>query len=450
MSNLHLSDISKILDGELNGADVTFDTIDMDTRKLRPGSLFVALEGEQFDGHDFLAQAQASGAVAALVHKKINTDLPIVVVPNTRKALGILAKTWRDRAPIKLLAITGSCGKTTTKSMLASIMSQLGPVLSNPSSFNNDIGLPITVLQLKPEHEYAVLEMGTNHFGEIAYLTEIARPDVALILNIGSAHLEFFGDVAGVARAKGEIFQGLSKDGTAVINADDAFANYLRSLTDGRRVLTFSLIKEADVTGANIVVDAKGYPSFDLTLNKQMVAINLPIVGKHNVANALGAAAAAYAAGATIEQIKAGLETAQPVAKRMIWRTGKNDARILDDTYNAAPNAVIAALNVLANLPGEKVFAFGGMAELGEHGAREHTAVGEKARELGIESIYAVGPLSHLTVQAFGMGGQLFANKSDLIEALKPKLHGDMTLLIKGSRGAKMEDVVTELVNEKG
>lgn len=445
MKAIKLTEITHMLDASMVGKDACINSISTDTRTLRSGELFVALTGNNFDGHDYLAQARDKGAAGAIINKNVAIDLPTIRVNDTRVALGEIATYMRTEQPLPLIAITGSCGKTTTKAMLTSIMSTQGPVLSSQGSFNNDIGMPLTLLQQKQEHRYAVIEMGTNHFGEIAYLSAIARPDVAVIINIGSAHLEGFGDSKGVARAKGEIFQGLRSNGTAVINVDDTYAEYFRSLIGNRNVVTFACNNNADVRGENIQVTTEGYPSFTLRIGDATAQVRLPTVGEHNVMNALAAAASAHTVGVPIADIKTGLETMQPVAKRMIWRDGKNDVRIIDDSYNAIPDAVYAALNVLARQPGEKVFAFGGMAELGEHVEKEHTRVGEQAKALGINHLYAIGPYSHLTIKAFGNGGKYFTSKQELITALETTLHPEMTILVKGSRGSKMEEVVAAL-----
>jgi UDP-N-acetylmuramoyl-tripeptide--D-alanyl-D-alanine ligase len=446
MNPMTLIELSKVIAGELIGADARFNAINIDSRTIKTGELFFAIVGEFFDGHNFLNDVQQKGAVAAVVNKKIDIDLPIIVVTNTRKALGDLAAYHHSKYAIPTLAITGSCGKTTTKTMLASIMSQVGKVLVNQSSFNNDIGLPLTLLQQEPEHEFAVLEIGANHFGEISHLTKIAKPDVAAVINIGSAHLEGFGDLAGVSRAKGEIFQGLSTTGIAVINADDNYADYLHSLVKNHRIITFAEKNSADVKGTDIKVDEHGRPAFTLAIEQQMIDVALPVIGEHNVMNALAAAAMAHAVNVPLPVIKQGLESVKPVVKRLNLFKGKNGSHIIDDSYNAIPNAVHAALNILARRAGERIFVFGGMAELGKHVEQEHILLGEKAHALGIEYLYAIGPHSKLTVDAFGIGGKYFTEKKDLIAAVLAHLNPNITVLVKGSRGAKMEEVVAKLV----
>lgn len=445
MNNMKLSEVAHILGAELSGKDEKFTSISTDSRVLHVGELFIAMKGEYFNAHEFINQAKALGAVAAIVSENVATDLPTILVPDTRLALGNLAAYLRNKQPIPLYAITGSCGKTTTKTMLASILSHRGSVLANQGTFNNDIGVPLTLLQQKSEHRYAVIEMGANHFGEIEYLTKIACPDIATVINVGAAHLEGFGDLAGVARAKGEIFQGLGRDGIAIINAEDTFAEYFFSLVGKRRSITFGFKPTADIWGESITLDRTGHPSFLLHIREESCSVKLPTVGVHNISNALAAAAMAYASDTDIETIKKGLEDMQPVAKRMIWREGCHGAQIIDDSYNANPTATEAALQVLAKMPGEQIFAFGGMAELGQHAEQEHIRVGQIAREIGIQQLYAIGPFSHLTVSSFGQGGRFFDNKKELIVSLQEQLHPAVTVLIKGSRSSRMEEVVTAL-----
>jgi UDP-N-acetylmuramoyl-tripeptide--D-alanyl-D-alanine ligase len=445
-----LSEVAHILGAQFSGQDSKFTSINTDSRVLQVGELFIAIKGEHFNGHEFINQAKALGAVAAIVSEKVVTDLPTLLVSDTRLALGNLAAHLRSQKPIPLFAITGSCGKTTTKTMLASILSQRGSILANQGTFNNDIGVPVTLLQQKPEHEYAVIEMGANHFGEIAYLTNIARPNVASVINVGAVHLEGFGDLTGVSRAKGEIFQGLVPDGVAIINIDETYAEYFFSLVGNRRIITFGFKPTADIWGEAITLDEKGRPSFLLHVRGENCTVKLPTVGIHNVSNALAAAAMAYVAETDIETIKQGLEDMQPVAKRMIWRQGHNGIQIIDDSYNANPNATLAALEVLAKMPGEKIFVFGGMAELGQHAEQEHVRVGQLAREIGIQQLYATGAYSDLTVSSFGQGGCFFDNKMELIVAVRKQLRPAMTLLIKGSRSSRMEEVVMALTITEG
>ncbi|MGE3920506.1 MAG: UDP-N-acetylmuramoyl-tripeptide--D-alanyl-D-alanine ligase [Gammaproteobacteria bacterium] len=412
MEPLKLSVINKAISGQMTGEDCLVKTISIDSRTLLPGSLFIALKGKNFNGHDFVKVAEENGAVAILAEENVKANIPIIYVENTENALGQLAAFVRQQFNAPILAITGTCGKTTTRAMLASILEQKNSVLYSQSSFNNAIGLPLTLLQQQKKHQFAVLEMGTNHFGELDYLTKIAKPDVAVVLNVGAGHLEGFGNIEGVSRAKGEIFSGLSQTGTAVINIDDQFANYFRSLLQPKqKMVTFGLTDSADVWASNIVVDVANKLSFDLHIEKKNIRVQLSTIGKHNVPNALAAASMAHAVGIDIEVIQKGLAEMQPVTKRMNLKKSKQGADIIDDTYNAIPNAVHAALEVLANMPGEKIFVFGGMGELGQHVEIEHRLVGEKAQALGINRLYAVGPFSHLTINAFGSHGKLFSSK---------------------------------------
>lgn len=326
-----LDQLNKIIAGEQVGTcdAVQFNMINTDSRTILPGQIFVALEGENFNGHDFIIEAQQKGAIAAIVSQTIKIDFPHIRVADTRKALGQLATFVRQQRTIPVLAITGSCGKTTTKAMLTSIMEQCGKVLSPPGSYNNDIGLPLTLLKLSDEHQYAVIELGANHFGEINYLTNIAKPTVATVLNVGSAHLAGFGDEQGVAREKGTIFNGLDQSGIAVINLDDSFADYFKKLNKGHKTLFFSVKKQADLFATDINITTDGKVSFTLHIVSEKTAIKLPTLGQHNVANALAAAACAYAAGVRIDKIKLGLENMLPVAKRLISYPGKTIASSL-------------------------------------------------------------------------------------------------------------------------
>jgi UDP-N-acetylmuramoyl-tripeptide--D-alanyl-D-alanine ligase len=445
-----LNEAAQALGAECIGRDTALAGVSTDTRSLRPGELFVALQGPHFDGHDFIAQAAAAGAAAALVSRAVETDLPLLRVEDTRLALARLAHAHRARFAIPLVAVTGSNGKTTVKEMLAAILGQTGPVLATRGNLNNDIGVPLTLLRLTAEHRRAVIEMGANHPGEIACLTALAHPTVALVTNAGPAHLEGFGSIEGVAHAKGEIYCGLAPGGVAVINADDAYAPLWERLNEQRRCLRFGMRESADVSadpgGMHLVIEgAQVHTRFTLRTPSGAVDVRLPLAGRHNVMNALAAAAAALATGAGLEEIRAGLQDLRGVNGRLQLRPGVGGAWIIDDSYNANPASVAAAIDVLAAYPGMRWLLLGDMAELGESGEALHRQAGEQARAAGIDRLWATGSHSRAAVDAFGAGGRHFATQDELAEAVRAGLHPAAAVLVKGSRSARMERVVEAL-----
>ncbi|MFA6970939.1 MAG: UDP-N-acetylmuramoyl-tripeptide--D-alanyl-D-alanine ligase [Gallionella sp.] len=445
-----LAQAAKVLNGRvIDGVGaVRFTAVSTDTRRLQPGDLYVALRGEHFDGADFIAQAVESGAVAALINADsyhgAASACPLILVEDTRLALGQLAAHWRRQFDIPLVAITGSNGKTTVKEMLAAILraasGSVDAVLATKGNLNNDIGMPLTLLQLNAQHRYAVIEMGMNHPGEIDYLTQIARPQVALVNNASGAHLEGMGSVDAVAHAKGEIFAGLQHEGSAIINADDDYAPLWRSLAGVHSLLEFGLNSEADVsgvwsphaTGLRLTVQT---PAGDFTVDMQ-------VPGEHNARNALAATAAAIALNLSLESIVAGLENFGGVAGRLQHKPGRNGAVVIDDTYNANPASLQAAIAVLAQVTGKKVLVLGDMGELGDHTVDFHAGIGVTARESGIEKLYALGELSRNAAREFGVGAQHFESIEDLQSALNNELEAGTTVLVKGSRFMKMERVV--------
>ncbi|HKJ77147.1 MAG TPA: UDP-N-acetylmuramoyl-tripeptide--D-alanyl-D-alanine ligase [Gammaproteobacteria bacterium] len=438
------SDLAQAADwlgGERRGEAVAFAGVATDSRTLAAGNLFVALQGPNHDGHDHVADAAAAGAAAAVVSRPVPVDLPQVVVPDTLAALGELARQWRLACDVPVVGITGSNGKTTVKEMTAAILGRLGPTLATRGNLNNLIGVPLTLLRLTPAHRFAVIEMGANHPGEIARLAAIAGPRVGVVTNAGAAHLEGFGSLEGVARAKGELFQALPADGTAVVNADDDFAGLWRELAAGQ-VLTFGL------HGADVSADWEGDAAgsrLHLRTPAGEERVDLAVPGRHNVLNALAAAALTLAAGADLGAVKAGLESVQPVAGRLATRRGRRGARLLDDSYNANPGSLQAGLEVLAACAGRRLLALGDMAELGGDERREHVRAGEAARAAGLDGLFATGELSRLAAEAFGPGGRHFPEVEQLIAALEPELDPEVTLLVKGSRSARMERVVEAL-----
>ncbi|MDV7209708.1 UDP-N-acetylmuramoyl-tripeptide--D-alanyl-D-alanine ligase [Azotobacter beijerinckii] len=443
---LHLNEIAGLLQGSLAGTDVAFDSVGTDSRAIRPGQLFVALVGPRFDGHAFLAEVAAKGAAAALVQRLVpDVGLPQLQVADTRLALGLLGGFNRQAYGGPLAAVTGSSGKTTVKEMLASILRTRGPVLATRGNLNNELGVPLTLLELAPEHVGAVIELGASRIGEIAYTVGLARPQVAIITNAGTAHVGEFGGPERIVEAKGEILEGLSTDGIAVLNRDDqAFATWQQRAA-GRRVLSFALGDlSADFRARDIQPDARGCPAFTLQGLTGEARIQLNLLGRHNVANALAAAAAAHALGMPLVGIQSGLESLQPVKGRTVAQLAPNGIRVIDDSYNANPASMCAAIDILAGFSGRTVLVLGDMGELGAWAEEGHRQVGAYAASK-VDTLYAVGPLMAHAVAAFGDKGRHFADQASLLEALRREQHPDTTILIKGSRSAAMDKIVSAL-----
>ncbi len=441
---LTLAPLAERIGARYHGEDLPFRGVSTDSRQARPGELFVALRGPRFDGHAFVAQAAEAGCSALMLEHRVEAALPWMEVEETRRGLGRLGAAWREQFSLPLVAVTGSNGKTTVKEMLAAILLRRGPVLATRGNLNNEIGVPLTLLRLMPEHHAAVVEMGANHPGEIAWLTELSRPTVALITNAAAAHLEGFGSLEGVARAKGEIYAGLGETGTAVINADDPFAPLWRELNRNRETVTFGLEGDADVTGRweGTISGSR----LALETWRGEVELELPLAGRHNVMNALAATAAALAAGAELDAVRAGLESMSPVSGRLQRKRTADGVTLIDDSYNANPASLGAALKVLAMAEGTRCLVMGDMGELGDDAVWLHQRIGEMARAEGIERLYAVGELSRAAVHSFGKGGRHFSDRQALIETLGNELTPEMTLLIKGSRSMHMEEVVDALM----
>ncbi|MDO9623307.1 MAG: UDP-N-acetylmuramoyl-tripeptide--D-alanyl-D-alanine ligase [Pseudomonas sp.] len=449
---LRLNEISVPLGARLIGEDCAFEAVSTDSRAIQPGELFIALSGPNFDGHAYLADVAAKGAVAALVEREVTgVALPQLLVEDTRLALGRLSALNRQAYGAPLVAITGSSGKTTVKEMLASILRAglRGLVLATRGNLNNELGVPLTLLELAPEHVAAVVELGANHVGEIAYTVGLARPHVAIITNAGSAHVGEFGGPEKIVLAKGEILEGLSDSGVAVLNLDDkAFATW-RQRAKGRAVTSFSLSNAAaDFYASDLQRDARGCSAFTLHCGQGQAVVQLNLLGEHNVANALAAAAAAAALSVPLVDIKAGLESLQPVKGRAVAQLAPNGMRVIDDSYNANPAAMCAAVDILAGFAGRTVLVLGDMGELGEWAEQGHREVGSYAAGK-VAALYAVGPLMAHAVDAFGATAQHFADQTSLIEALRRE-QGDTTILIKGSRSAAMENVVAALCGMSG
>jgi len=443
MMAMQLSEAARVLDARLAGDNVAFRGVSTDTRKLLPGSLYFALQGPNFDGHAFIDDARDQGAVAAAVSRTCASSLPQMEVADTRLALGQLGAFWRQQFSLPVVAITGSNGKTTVRAMIESILSTCGRVLSTQGNLNNDIGLPLTLARLGAEDQYAVLEMGANHHGEIDYLAGLAHASIAVVTNAGPAHLEGFGDVEGVARAKGELFARLDAGATAVINADDDFAPLWRSLASHCRIVEFGLEADAGVT-AEWAGDVRG-SDIRLRAPQGEVEFRLPLPGRHNIMNALAATAAALAAGADLAAAGHGLASLSPVAGRFNIRSLPGDITLIDDTYNANPESLQAALDVLTLSDDDSWLVLGDMGELGATAAGLHTAVGRKARAAGVTRLYGLGELAGQAVAAFDGPGGAFSTLEELLDVLHAELTGPLHILVKGSRSMRMERVVAAL-----
>jgi UDP-N-acetylmuramoyl-tripeptide--D-alanyl-D-alanine ligase len=442
-----LSEAAATIGGVLTGEDAGFTGVSTDSRSLEAGQLFVALEGPNFDGHAFVAAAAAGGAAGAVVSREVDGQLPLVRTDDTLIALGALAAGWRAELAPTVVGITGSSGKTTVKELTAAILAGVDDTLVTRGNLNNEIGVPLTLFRLAPADRFAVIEMGANHAGEIARLAAIARPDIGVITMAGPSHLEGFGDLDGVATAKGEMFAALGPNGTAVVNADDQYADYWRTLCPPARIVTFGLGEGADVTARRVEPLAGPAPGsrFELRLQAGAVNVELPLPGQHNVMNALAAAALAEAAGASAAQIRDGLAAVRPVAGRLVVKSGPGGCRIVDDTYNANPASVKAALDVLATMPGRPWAVLGDMGELGVDALALHREVGAYARECGIERLFAVGPMSRETAAGFGPEARHVERVELLCATLPAMLEGDVNLLVKASRMMRLEQVVDAL-----
>lgn len=456
MIAMSLSEAVTIIEGAGESADVSFAGVSIDSRSLVPGELFVAIEGPNFDGHDYVLAAQQRGAAAAMVSKGVEATLPLLKVGDTRTALSLLAEDWRQRFSGPVIAVTGSNGKTTVKEMLAAILGQHHRVLVTKGNLNNELGVPLTLLRLSEDDDYAVIEMGANHVGEISKLSQLTRPDVALITNIGDAHLEGFGSRDNIAKGKSEIFQGLTKEGIAVINRDDAYYDRLAAAAKRNRQISFGEHENADVRLISQSLtcgldDAEWRTRFDVDTPQGRISINLALPGRHNVQNGLAAIAAACAAGVSLQDIAKGLATIAPVAGRMQIKKGIGEWLVIDDSYNANPISASAAIKILADLSGTKILVLGDMAELGHEAVALHEGIGRLARDVGIKRFYAVGELSAHAAAVFGDGARHYSSQLELINDLITDLHSSCashtnTILVKGSRSAGMERVVDALV----
>jgi len=450
MIPVSLKTLAEITGGTLHGSDFTLNDVTTDTRKVTAGSLFVALVGERFDAHDFAGEAIANGAQALLVSKHLPVAVPQVVVEDTRIAFGRLGAWVRQQSTARVVALTGSSGKTSVKEMTAAILRQCGETLYTAGNLNNDYGVPMTLLRLTAEHQYAVIELGANHQGEIAYTTDLVKPESALVNNLAAAHLEGFGSLAGVAKAKGEIFQGLPAHGIAILNDEsNDWPNWQSTLQD-KTVWRFSpQAGECDFSARDIRIAQDG-THFVMNTPRGTAEIVLPLPGRHNIANALAAAALALSVDAPLSAVQQGLKNLQSVPGRLFPVRLSAHQLLLDDSYNANVGSMTAAVQVLSEMPGYQVLVAGDMAELGEETEKCHREIGEAARETGLDRVLTCGKFSHFISESSGVG-EHFSDKTALTERLRELLsqHSEITVLIKGSRSAAMEQVVQSL-KEKG
>jgi UDP-N-acetylmuramoyl-tripeptide--D-alanyl-D-alanine ligase len=443
-----LADFANSCEGTLKGADRAYTGVSTDTRTLKSGELFVALRGPRFNANDFVAAAASAGAAGAVVDTPVASPLAQIIVADTQTALSRSAAAWRARFSMPIVGVAGSNGKTTVKEMTAAILERAGPTLATRGNFNNHIGVPLTLHRLDATQRFAVVEIGANRAGEVADLVKLARPDVGLITNAGAEHLEGFGSLEGVARAEGEMVAELAPSATAVINADDEFAGLWRDMARGK-VSTFGVTNAADFSAANLqtTIDAAGFVTrFELRAPAGVAAIELHLAGGHNVLNALCAAAAATAAGASLEDVRSGLATMRPVPGRLQMKTAPSGAWIVDDSYNANPSSMKAGIEVLASVDARRWLVMGDMGELGDFADASHGEIGRFARDHHIDRLFATGKLSALAVEAFGQGGEWFADTESLARAVNTELTREVCVLVKGSRSNRLERVVEALV----
>ena len=452
---MSLSELVAVTDGELLPCDTkseiaSFSQLSTDSRKITAGDVYLALSGEHFDGHTFCQQAVQMGAIGLIVERQQALDIPQLLVKSCHLALGAIAKYNRKKFQGPLISVTGSNGKTTTKEMIAAILRVKGITLATAGNLNNEIGVPLTLLGFNGQQQFSVIEMGANAKGEIAYCTDLAEPDVALITNAMGAHLEGFGSLQGVIEAKGEIFGGLTEKGTAILNFDDAAFPQWWQLTKDKKQLTFSLENNnADVYASDLVQTTTGSYSFTLNYQGASPTVNLKLLAIHNVKNALAAAASVLAIGGTLSQIVQGLQHATPVDGRLKTLPGLSGSTLIDDSYNGNPDSVKAGIDFLSTLPGSRVLALGDMAELGTDECQLHTDIGVYAKTKGLHYLFSCGPKGRLAAEQFAIENDsppmAFDNRQDMIDALKKTVDKETKVLIKGSLSAGMKEVVQQL-----
>ncbi|KPH90342.1 UDP-N-acetylmuramoyl-tripeptide--D-alanyl-D-alanine ligase [Pseudoalteromonas undina] len=442
--------LANVLATDYQGDNRQVININTDTRTLCDGEVFLALKGPNFDGHKFIEQAKQKGAIGVIVDHAVDTDIAQFVVADTRIALGTIGTAVMAQVTPKTIAITGSVGKTTVKEMCAAILSSKGDVLATKGNFNNDIGVPLTLLRLEPQHRYAVIELGANHIGEIAYTTAMTKPDVAVVCNVAAAHLEGFGSLQGVAQAKGEIYDGLKDDGIAIVNCDSEFSQYWLDKLAARKVKCFSSSEKLDIWAEGISLDAQARASFTLCTKQHRVPVTLALPGKHNISNALIAAALTSEFDVSLDEIASALATMGEVKGRVNLIEASDSLTIIDDTYNANVKSVKAAIDLLSDIQGHRILALGDMGELGEDARKYHQEVGEYALAQGIDELFTLGVLSKSASDVFELPNRHFSNREQMLQQIQnsiSKVDKKITLVVKGSRSSRMELLVTDLVN---
>ena len=432
------------MQGRLHGDDCPFAGISTDTRTIGNGELFFALQGPNFDGRDYVGVALDNGAAGAVVTRHTRDAITQIEVDDVKAALGRFGSAWRHEHDVTIVGVTGSNGKTTLKELIAACLRRTAPTLATHGNLNNDIGVPLMLSRIEEQHRYAVIEMGANHAGEIAYLTSLADPDVVVITNAGAAHLEGFGSIEGVSRAKGEILQNAVRPRAAVLNADDRYFDYWSSLVQDVRRISFGFSETADVRATDVAARATA-THFTLHLGADSMAVSLPLAGVHNVRNACAAAAVAHALDIDLDEIRRGLEDVSPVGGRLQPVRGVSGATLFDDSYNANPLSVVAAAEFIAALPGESWLVLGDMKELGDDAAELHREVGEAARASGVSRLFAYGDLASNAAEGFGEHASWYASLEALVDDLCEDLSSDVNVLVKGSRSMRMERVVDAL-----
>lgn len=451
MKHLRLKKVAEWMNAELKGDDKSISGIAIDSRALAENELFFALNGERVNGHRFIDDAVKRHAAGVVVSETVNSCLPQLYVSDTRIALGQLAKHYREEFFLPMAAITGSYGKTTVKEMLASILKVEGPTLSTEGNLNTDIGVPLTLMRLRAEHQFAVIEMGARKKGDIQYLMELAKPTVVLINNAGIAHIEVFGSEDEVKKAKGEMFSYLEPSGTVVMHECDPHSHYWKSLLHGQKIFTFGLSPDANVRFSGLHQNPQN-STFKIQYQNNSIGVTIKVPGEHNLRNAMAASSLALCMGASLLSVKKGLEQFYPAKGRLEFKTINNQIKIIDDTYNANPVSMRAALSVLAMQSGEKILVMGDMLELGQYAKTWHQDIGEEAKRLKVDKLFGFGPLTEAAVQAFGENARHYKEKINLIEDLKQSLdkNATITILVKGSRGMQMEEVVSAVQNLTG
>lgn len=442
--------LANVLATDYQGDNRKVININTDTRTLCDGEVFLALKGPNFDGHKFIEQAKQKGAIGVIVDHAVDTDIAQFVVADTRIALGTIGTAVMAQVAPKTIAITGSVGKTTVKEMCAAILSSKGDVLATKGNFNNDIGVPLTLLRLELQHRFAVIELGANHIGEIAYTTAMTKPDVAVVCNVAAAHLEGFGSLQGVAQAKGEIYDGLKEDGIAIVNCDSDFSQYWLDKLATRNIKCFSSSEKLDIWAEDISLDAQARASFTLCTKQHSVPVKLALPGKHNISNALIAAALTSEFDVSLEEIASALATMGEVKGRVNLIEASDSLTIIDDTYNANVKSVKAAIDLLSDIQGHRILALGDMGELGEDARKYHQEVGEYALAQGIDELFTLGVLSKCASDVFGLPNRHFSNREQMLQQIQnsiSKVDKKITLVVKGSRSSRMELLVTDLVN---